>query len=79
MEHRELGEEEPSTFERGARARIVGRDEQDKLIEAHGRLGGDIGVVAFRRAADLVPARRPGNCGQAFYQTITYEDAGSAR
>ena len=78
MQDRQLREEEPGAFERRARARVVGGDEQHQLIETRGRFGGDIGVIAFRCAADLVPARGAGDCGQAFYQTITYRDAGAA-
>ena len=50
---------------------IVGGDEEHQILEPHGRFGGDVGVKAFRRAADLVPALRTGDCGQSFHHTIT--------
>ncbi len=78
MQDREVRKEEARAFERRGGAGIVGGDEEHEVLETHGRFGRDVGVIALRRAADLVPARRTGDCRQSFHHAITYEDAGGA-
>ena len=78
MQHRKLGEKNRAHSSAELARASSAATNSDELIEAQGRFGRDIGVVAFRRAADLVPARCAGDCGQAFYQPITYRETGSA-